>query len=146
MSTRDCFLKFVAFKEYLNFKTNWMIKSKKFLVFSVVRDMLSCSNFLLLDFSQSCKDSYQYTGNLFMNGSFCATWLYGVVTVRGRHGWHGPKRLGLVWILQNRKWRWQWWQRWQRWHAPCVVATVAVLPAKYWSWRPCSTYIRTVIS
>ena len=39
-----------------------------------VSDMLSCSNFLLLDFSQSCKDSYQYTGNLFMNGSFCATW------------------------------------------------------------------------
>jgi len=49
---------------------------------------------------------------------------------QGRHGWQGPKGLGLAWILQNRK------RRRQRWHAADVPATVAALSAKKWLWRP----------
>ena len=44
---------------------------------------------------------------------------------QGRHGWQGPRGIGLAWILQNRKR--------QQWH---VLQPLEALPTKNWSWRP----------
>ena len=49
---------------------------------------------------------------------------------QGRHGWQGPQGLGLAWILQNRK------RRWQGRYTASVATTVAPLPGKNWPWRP----------
>ena len=60
-----------------------------------------------------------------------------LTTSQGCHSWQGPQGLGLTWILQNRK------CRWQRQHAADVANTVAALPAKHWPWRPCLYWFYT---
>ena len=61
------------------------------------------------------------------NRNYCSVAISSIsVTLQGCHGWQGPHGLGLVWILQNRKWRRQ------RRHAADVVANVEALPAKNW--------------